>query len=133
MSQDKITILAMRNTDDAERIGLYKKQIAELAACINEREARVERRTKVIDQLNYRLQADFNLKLSRASDDASLTPLAVGDRYREGADSFVVIGLKDGVIGVTHTDSGRVVVSGKDLITISKVFFFDHPAAQLAN
>lgn len=120
--------LAVKNTDDAEMISLYKKQIAQLAACIAEREGRIERRTKVINTISEREQAEFRMKLYRAKDDADDT-FQIGSKYRSGPFKFEVKDLKNGIIGVVSEDGERVVVSGRDVKTLAEVFFFDYPAA----
>lgn len=120
--------LAVKNTDDAEMISLYKKQIAQLAACIADREARIDRRAKVIQQISEKEQAEFRMKLYRAKDDADDT-FQIGNRYRSGPFKFQVKDLNNGVIGVVSEESDRVVVSGRDLKTVAEVFFFDYPAA----
>lgn len=130
MRQVTIQELAQKSTADANMIALYKKQIAQLAACIADREARILRRDPVIQKISLRQQTEFNHKIYRAADDARDAPLQVGQRYRVGPD-FLTVSQKGDIFTVQFDNEPGPRISGKDLETMSKVFFFDFPAATL--
>jgi len=125
--------LQIKSNSDLEMIQIYKKQIAQLAACIADREGRISRRQPIIERISEREKRDFLIRLNRAKDDAIGDDFVVGAKFRSGADKFEVtlFDAANGIYSVQDINTGRSVVAGKDLQTIAEVFFFDYPAAIL--
>lgn len=129
MSRKRLTAaeLEQKNYNDSVFIDIYKKQLNRLAQLITEREARIERRKPIIEKIHLREQAEFDAKMETAKARANKAPLQVGKSY----------GFADGMITVVHArdlcilmyPSGKSALSGKDLVYLSEVFFFDYPGA----
>lgn len=112
-------------------LSIYKTQLNQLVTLIKEREASIERIQLAMDKEDMVRARAFNIKVSRAKDDALSCPLEVGQRYRSGPEFFDIKPLPNGLIGVVRESDGMIVVGGKLLETLSEVFFFDFPAAVL--
>jgi hypothetical protein len=114
-------------------IAMYKTQLNQLVTLIKQREASIDRIQLAVDTEDMHRARAFNIKVSRAKDDALSCPLAVGDRFRSGPEFFNVAALKNEVIGVIRESDQHCVVSGKSLETISEFFYYEYPAAVQVN
>lgn len=112
-------------------LNIYKTQMAQLTALIAEREASVARIQHVIDLEDAKRVRAFNIKISRAKDDALSQPLEVGQRYRSGAEFFTIKALTNGIIAVVRESDGGHPVASKSLEMLGELFYFEYPAAVL--
>ncbi len=117
--------LEVKNTRDAEAIAGYKKQIAQLAACIQDREGRIRRRLPIIERVNKQEVSEFELALLRAKQRGVLR----GDQTYHH---------RDGQTQVTHVN-GKYILSVNGIPTfaspnlelLSETFFMDYPEAKI--
>lgn len=135
MSRKRLTAaeLEQKNYNDSVFIDTYKKQLNRLAQLISEREARIERRKPIIEKIHAREVAEFQAKVETAKARANKSPLQVGKSYSMGADvemggtCVTVANARD--LYLLLLPSGRSVLSGKDLVYLSEMFFIEYPGA----
>lgn len=119
--------LEIKNAKDANMISQYKKQIAQLAACISDREGRIERRKPVIAKISAREAAEFNSNLEQASQNPDLV---VGAYYYGKSGYFTV--TKDGPrYMVINLATNHIPVAGNDISLVSQAFYYDYPEVKV--
>ncbi len=117
--------LEIKNTRDAEMISLYKKQIAQLAACIKDREGRIDRRQPVIDRISQQEETDFTHALAKAQDRGLMVN---GAKYYH-RDGFTRVAQLNGKFVLFMNDAPEM--ASNDLGMLSQSFFFEYPEAKV--
>lgn len=110
---------------------IYRRQLQQLVDLIQSRQKSIEKIETAIGIEDLKRTKAFNLKMSRAKDDASTADFSVGQRYRSGPEFFTITQGADNTIRVIRESDQHCFLAGKDLGTIAEVFFFDLPAAVL--